>query len=221
VSLFTTAIRESNRDLSQIWRRYGMVFWACAIVLELCHYLFVLYGNALNPEWGAQVADFVASILASGTYILVIPLCVRDIRRGTPSTDFLGHTRRHFNQVMIESLRVVAKVIVGLLLLVIPGIIWSIRLSFVPLVAQFDPQYIEGKVDALRQSENLVKGNFLAILGISVIFFVLSLLEYYKYAFEISSPLFFIMVALNLFLEVYVYMIFFSVYENLSRIKLK
>ena len=85
-----------------------------------------------------------------------------------------------------------------------------------PLITQFDPKYLEGRVDTLRQSEAIIKSRFWPVFGMSLLFFLLGLFESYKYVFPPESPIYMLLVAVNLFLEVYVYMFFFSVYERLS-----
>jgi hypothetical protein len=214
--LLRSTFQETHRDLKEVWNRGWIVFVICAILLEINHSMMLYVGTFFDPEWGPKIADFVAGVVASGTYILIIPLYVHDVRRKNPTTHFWSHSRKHVNQVLIEMLRVVAWVIIGLVCFIIPGVIWSVRLTFVPLIAQFDKDYLDGKVDALRQSEAMVKGRFWAIFGISLIFFALSLSETFKYVFPIDSPFFYALVALNLFLEVYVYTLFFSVYEKLA-----
>jgi hypothetical protein len=215
--LFNHAFEDTNRILPTVWKRGWLVFILIAVLLEACHFLLIAWGEFINPDWGLRVADFLAGLLASGTYILVVPVYTKDVVDGRPSTNLFKHSKSHLNQVMIEMLRVVAKVIIGLLLFIIPGIIWSIQLTFVPLIAQFDRAYLEGKVDALRQSEKMVKGHFWSIFILSIIFFLLSALESYKYAFPPTSPVYAGLVAVTLFLEVYVYMYLFSVYERLSK----
>ncbi|MEQ1876637.1 MAG: hypothetical protein ABL958_08320, partial [Bdellovibrionia bacterium] len=215
LQLLKDSFTDTHRILKTIWSRGWIVFLVCAVLLEINHYYMIWVGEMYDAEWGPKVADFLAGIVASGTYILIIPLYARDVLRGTDKTRFWAHARKHVHQVAIEMLRVVAKVIIGLVLFIVPGIIWSVKLTFVPLIAQFDEQYLEGKVDALRHSEALVRGRFWAIFGLSLVFFLLSMLETYKYVFSLSSPLFYLLAAINLGLEVYVYTLFFSVYEKL------
>jgi len=215
LQLLNRSFTDTHRIFRDVWSRGWIVFVSCAILLELNHFLMIYVGEMYHAEWGPKVADFMAGIVASGTYILIIPLYARDALAGRPQTPFWPHARKHVHQLCIEMLRVVAKVIVGLVLLIVPGLVWSVQLTWVPLIVQFDDEYLAGKVDALRRSEALVKGRFLGVLGLSLIFFAVSMLETYKYVFSFESPVFYLMLAMNLILEVYVYTLFFSVYEKL------
>ncbi len=215
--LLKKAFRESQRDVKSVWARGWITFIGCAIVLELSHYLLLLWGEFINPDWGPQLADFLAGLLVTGTYIMIIPLYCHDVRTGRPTTNFWTHIHTHTNQVVIEMIRVIAKVLVGVVLLIVPGIVWSIRYTFVPLVAQFNKAYLSGKIDALKQSENMVRGHFWFFFFLNIGLLFVGLLESYKYVYFYSAPLLYVvLVGVNLIIEVYVYTFFFSIYDSLE-----
>ncbi|HEX4922983.1 MAG TPA: hypothetical protein VFV50_02820 [Bdellovibrionales bacterium] len=212
------SIAAANRDFKPILKRAWPLLLVVAFLLELNHYLMMLYGQYLHPDVGPPLADFLAGVVASGTYLLLVPLYARDLHEGAAETRFFAHAKRHLNQLTIEMLRVLAKVILGLVLFVIPGLIWSVQLTFVPLIAQFDPEYLSGRRDALKRSKEMVRGHFMAILFVSLVFLLVSICETSKYYFFSYPPIYVLLVLLNVLLEVYVYTFFFSVYERVSRL---
>lgn len=215
-ALIGGSLIQAKRDFKPVLERAWPVLLVCAILLELNHYLMMLNGVYLHADLGPPLADFAAGVVASGTYLLLVPLYTRDVREGRPSTEFWQHIKRHVSQLTIEMLRVLARVILGLMLFVIPGLVWSIQLTFVPLVAQFDSEYLAGRRDALQRSKQLVAGHFWAVVLVSLIFLAVSISETLKYYFFSSPEIYVPLVIVNVLLEVYVYSFFFSVYERLA-----
>lgn len=78
--------------------------------------------------------------------------------------------RLSFEQIFIESLRSWGQALFWSLLLIVPGLIRYLQLIFVPFVVLLDPQYQEGKVDALSRSAALVNRNFFKVLGFIFVF---------------------------------------------------
>lgn len=72
--------------------------------------------------------------------------------------------KKHFHQSLIEYLRSMISIGLYSLLLVIPGVIRWVQLTFVTLVTAFDSKYQNGKVDALKESSRLVGGAWLPLL---------------------------------------------------------
>ena len=80
---------------------------------------------------------------------------------GEKSLSFL---KRNFHQNLIEYVRAMISVGIYTLFLIIPGLIRWVKLTFTCFVAAFDPEYQEGKKDALETSSQIVKGSFLPLL---------------------------------------------------------
>lgn len=77
---------------------------------------------------------------------------------------------RTFEQVVIEMTRSTGKVITWSLLLLIPGLIKMLRLSFVPFIVCLDPDYQKGQKDALQESEKIAKPMIWTLAGIYLLF---------------------------------------------------
>lgn len=75
-----------------------------------------------------------------------------------------------------ESVRVLTRVLLWLLAFIIPAFFVYLRYVFVPYVVFFDPDYREGKVDALKRAAELTKGLMPALLGLALIFIGLEIL---------------------------------------------
>lgn len=78
-------------------------------------------------------------------------------------TDIWKSFKSHFKYLTIEGLRTILPILLRTLLLIIPGLIEYLRLSFVSYVVMLDPEYQAGKADALERSRELVKGHLLYV----------------------------------------------------------
>ncbi len=76
--------------------------------------------------------------------------------------------KKHFHQTFIESIRAFISIGIYSLFLIIPGIIRWVKLVFTCYIAAFDPEYQDGKKDALKESSRLVKGAGFALFLIMI-----------------------------------------------------
>ena len=84
-------------------------------------------------------------------------------------------TWKHIWLYINESIRVLTRVLLWLLALLVPAFFVYIKYVLVPYVVFFDPDYREGKVDALERAASLVKGSLPALIGIALIFILFEL----------------------------------------------
>jgi hypothetical protein len=63
--------------------------------------------------------------------------------------------KKHFRDLVIETLRGIGRIAVGLLLIV-PGFKRMIQYYLIPYIVQFDENYQAGKIDVLEESERLL-----------------------------------------------------------------
>lgn len=75
----------------------------------------------------------------------------------------------NLNQVLIETLRSWGRIIKWSFLLILPGMVKLLRLSFVPFVVLLSPAYKKGTVDALDESEKLAHGELFSLLIVFVV----------------------------------------------------
>ena len=132
---------------------------------------------------------------------------------------------KHFHQTFIEYLRSFISVGLYTLCLILPGIYRSVQLLFTCFVSAFDPDYQQGKVDALEESARLVRGAWipLAFLILLQLFmpFVFGELAFGNYSFgdrtEVNQSLsvlslvfFAIGWVVQLYLGIYITLTFFA-----------
>jgi len=101
--------------------------------------------------------------------VIVVNQAYWDADQGTQGEPLYDRFRKYFKYILIESARVAAWIMLGLLLFVIPALIWSVRLFWVLYIVQFDPAYEKGEIDALERSRQLTKGFFFWSVGILVL----------------------------------------------------
>lgn len=155
---------------------------------------------------------------------LVLILLGYTIKKLQGSKISLGnYYKKHFRDLVIETFRGMGRIALGLLL-IWPGIKRLIQYYLIPYVVQFDEEYIAGRVDALEESENLLKNKLLRFTGL------LALTQIVAFVIEIASvnfnlftsPLAWILfyMAENAF-QVGVFLIFYNYYLKLKREDLK
>ncbi|MGE4130501.1 MAG: hypothetical protein AB7F86_02630 [Bdellovibrionales bacterium] len=72
--------------------------------------------------------------------------------------------RPYLGSFFAEYLRVLGQILLWALLVLIPGFIRYVHLIFVPLIVLFSSDYEDGKIDALKQSQLMVKNWFWFLL---------------------------------------------------------
>ena len=91
--------------------------------------------------------------------IIVVNQAYHDLVYGSKNSLYESF-QKYFKAVFVESARACLWMMLGIFLLVVPGLVWGIRYFWVIFVAQFDPQYEKGEVDALHRSHELTRGHF-------------------------------------------------------------
>lgn len=107
--------------------------------------------------------------LCSVIYVLYVARSTqRQMKNGAGKhpLSFLG---QHFHQTLIEYLRSLISIGLYTLCLILPGLIRWVQLTFTCLISAFDPQYQEGKKDALKESARLTRGAWFALLLLLVL----------------------------------------------------
>lgn len=108
---------------------------------------------------------------------LILILFVHSKRPSEPS-------RQQIWLYINESIRVLTRVLLWMLALIIPAFFVYIRYILMPYVVFFDPDYHEGKVDALERARTLTKGLMPALIGLAVFFIAFEL------AFELGPNIY-------------------------------
>lgn len=111
--------------------------------------------------------NFLCEIMWSAVWSFVLISAVRSAMRDEPLWTARSFT--DFNQLLIEGVRSMAAVLYRLPLAVIPGLVELVRLLFVPHVVLLEPNYREGRVDALKRSREAIRQKWGLILLISLL----------------------------------------------------
>lgn len=172
-----------------------------------------------------RVGLFCTTLLESFFLSLLIPIRMEEHLAGRPSAPFMQVMNEHGKPLLIESIRVMASVLLWCLALIIPGIFKNVRYLFVPFVVLFDKDYQAGNCDALKKSNDLVKG---LTLPLTFLFFAWIVAGYLVDAIRqryslIESPLVVIVgsigtIALNAFVCCWLFALYS---ERISRINEK
>lgn len=106
------------------------------------------------------------------------------------SAQYLG---KHFEQLMIENIRVMGSTLMWLLIFILPGFFRFVQLIYVPFVVLFDSDYQRGKKDALQTSKFIFYKSPLHTIGALFLLFIvwplLSTLFFDEYLIFSEYPL--------------------------------
>ena len=114
--------------------------------------------------WLAALAalQMVAELMLSAVWMFGV---VRNFQVGPASPQ----APRTINQLLIENIRALAAILYRVPLFIFPALAEFVRLAFVSYTVIFDPEYWHGRVDALKRSRELTRGNFW-VLGLALSF---------------------------------------------------
>ncbi len=101
--------------------------------------------------------------------------------------------KQHFQQNLIEEMRVFGWTLLWFLLFILPGFVRMLRYLFVPFVVTLDPAYQRGEKDALQESLKISRGRLLKLLGLAALFFLilpalLTLLDQWRGLWQTPLP---------------------------------
>ncbi len=158
-------------------------------------------------------------LLLSAVGITIVNGILKDTKNNL-RTSVLQTLKDNFKFVLIESTRALLPVMVRLVMFIVPGLIESVRLYFIPYIVQFDPLYKTGQIDALEQSRKLTRGRLVWALGILILTFALSMIPrfgLYSVSLLKTPAVYALMIALSVSLELYGDIVLFCTYERLAK----
>ena len=214
---FSTTV--AFRHTLEVWRRG----WATLLLLTCVFEAFGWITFRLFADYRIfqQVYQSLWGIAVESVFLLVIPKMYKDWLDGKSYSSTWNHVKHHAEAFTIESLRVLGRVVLGLLLFVVPGLIRVIQYYFVGYVLQFDPRYEKGQLDALEGSKSLVKGRAWPVVVVLTLVFLLSLLGQLRDLMKLSDVATGAAFLLTLFMRVYTQVILFYFYQALNDSPLK
>ena len=184
---------------------------------------FINKARFTDPESVSMTLVYVtviAGVLYQGFFSVIWTLYVarssqRQAKNGHGPHPF-SFLKTHFYQAFIEYIRAAISIGLYFLCFIIPSIYRWVQLIFVCLVAAFDPDYLKGKKDALKESARLVQGHFILLLLLvcTLVFlpYAVGLLIPKTSSFQIISIVFIYLISwiLSLYFSIYFSLTFFA-----------
>lgn len=170
-----STLKFSFKKFPLVWGRSWKVMVPLVVIFKFTEATLERMANVDGYEdvIVLRVMLLLLGLLWTAACVLIIPVYSYDIVKKRP-TRLWNHTCVHSNQLIIESLRSFSSALLWSYLLVIPGIVRSIRLYFVPFVVQFDDDYFRGKKDALKESNGIIKGKTWLVIFYLIFLLLLS-----------------------------------------------
>jgi len=126
-----------------------------------------------DPRWILQIALAILDLLEGFVLTLVLGRGIVQIQALSSPHLESPFQKPYLGSFFAEYFRMLSQVLLYSLLLLLPGLYRYARLIFVPFVALFSRQYHRDRLDALRASEALSKGQmgriFSTILGMILV----------------------------------------------------
>jgi len=115
-----------------------------------------------------------------------------------------------------EGLKALAITVVGLILFIVPGLVYQILFTFFPFVIFFDKRYETGELNALNESKRLIKPYFFRTLAYSLILFFIPFLNLsaLKHFGLDSMPLLFLAFSFSYYFTGFSVMMFYGLYKD-------
>jgi hypothetical protein len=218
----TRALQLTHQDLRPFFMQNWGLILGTFVGCELVDSYFVMVSQMLgsNPQ-ASQMSIVIAAtrlclaLMELTLLTILVPMRLKEREQGLPAHSFWNYASHYAVPLTLENLKALGLTLIWSLAFVIPGIIKYLQYQFVSFVVLVDPDYEDGKVDALQRSKELTKGILLLLLGILWVGAILSWgLGYVEEAHPLHrSPLIWSLtfvgtLAFNLYLSVLLYEIY-------------
>lgn len=114
--------------------------------------------HAMSVNYIAFIGEAFTALFHVIFFTFLVAQKVSEISDGSPRENLARFALRHIWPYTLESIRALAKALLWSILFLIPGLFFYTRYFFVPFVVLKDPEYQLGQVDALKRSNDLIKG---------------------------------------------------------------
>ncbi len=224
---FIRAFHQANRLFGPVFKRsWGWLVGStvsCELMYQYFTYLNVHYRPPSGVNFPAAIGQIFTSLIEFLALNMLIPQRVMELDRNEPSRSFLEFARVYAVPLMAESLRALAMTILWTLVFILPGAYKYVRYFLVGYVVVSDPDYKNGKVDALEESNRLVKG---ITLQLFMLIAILGFLEGWQSALRerfslVEAPLIAIITTVVFFVLNYYANIFLFVLYQTRKITLR
>lgn len=157
------AFQNISRHYTQVLKQSWLFFFCLSLITYVATQLVHLANKEADPSMPVYLAiGIVVSILATALYPIAIAHAQLVLEKRTQD-DLPTFVTKNIKLVLIEYLRTFPRIILYLLAFVVPGLIQTAKLIFVPYVVLLHGSYRKGLVDALDQSSKLSYGSLLGV----------------------------------------------------------
>ncbi len=132
--------------------------WIGSFLLNQMAHEMMAETRSAGPNLYAIGVMALTEVTVSFLLLLLIPKRLWELRHRRPLPTLGKVTSQYSKDLAAELMRVTAGVVVGFVMLVVPGFIRAIRWTFVPHIVLLDDTYANGKRDALKYSAELTQG---------------------------------------------------------------
>jgi len=134
-----------------------------------------LKNESENVVIGGAAAIVVVQLVLAILGMVIVNQVLDDIHSNKSRSNLIASFKVNLKYLFINYARAILRILVGFILLIVPGCIWWVQLTFVPYVVLFDPEFKSGAVDALEKSKTLVRGRFWRVTGVLILCLILSM----------------------------------------------
>ena len=160
----------TKRLIAQQIKPLALVFFVgCLISLQLEDMVKDLGTADDSSRWQLQLGMGLTDMIQGIAIFLVLAWGIpKVVQLRGPHFETRPFDTPYLGSFFAEYMRMLAYVLVGGLLLLLPGLYAYVVLMFVPYIALFSKPYRAGEIHALRYSHKLTKKYFWPILGVFV-----------------------------------------------------
>ncbi len=210
-------IQGLRQDFGSYIRNVFVLTAVVSLPFALFEQLIFKYASSLEDKTFYGIVGIIASLIELFLIQLILGFGVKKL--GVYHRSWIQHIQYYFKHLVIETLRSYAKIAIGILLLILPGIYRYLQYSLVGYVVQFNNSYNEGQIDALEASKRLTKIDFWRYSATLILTHIVIVgIQFHGVRFVLAlNPIewFF-----NFFFEVFIsalfYLLFYQYYKQLS-----
>lgn len=215
VSLAKKIFTENNSHFQIVFKKSAQFIFALHLIASLSEQFIFRNSTTDEDRITFGIIGIFLSFFEVTLSFLIMSYALSD------SPDVVTHTQRKFKDLVIETLRGVGHMMVGLVLFwtLIPRIF---KYFFIPYIVVFDPDYANGQVDVLEEAKSLIKNNFLLVLVVTVLTQVVVWgidITALKYNVFTDPEIWFLIFVLEVLVSIYIFSTYMSLYRYLKDTK--
>ncbi|MBT4760753.1 MAG: hypothetical protein HOO06_03555 [Bdellovibrionaceae bacterium] len=212
------ALNESNRTYMYCLQQSWLSIIILSFLVFGLHGLFdLMLAQMPKDEFmqlNSKLGKLFTDLMPTALYIFTIPYYLHRKNHPSSYTESLGEfTKRTLLPLIVASIRTFVEIIIGLLLLIIPGIYKMAQLQFVPFAVYFST---DDKSDPLAQSKLLSKNTILVLLFVVILEPLLGLIFQAAPGYIFDAPpkvLPIVITTLKIAISIYTYSFLYYLYK--------